>query len=114
MNLKKFFEGEKFFCHMWSALVGGLLGRLGEGLECPSVWFPKAGPPPPHQRVRKQQQSMVLLWPGLLSASEGASWEVLHCTVLQMGTCSPLVQTVIHSDVVTVTHLSLLRLNFLS
>lgn len=47
MNLKKFFEGEKFFCHMWSALVGGLLGRLGEGLECPSVWFPKAGPPPP-------------------------------------------------------------------
>lgn len=43
---------------------------------------------------------------------EGASREALQCLVLQVDTC-PLVQTVIHSDAVSVTRPSLLRLSFL-
>lgn len=88
------------------------MGDSGKGLECSPVWFPKSGFPLPPMPAGQEATSE----PGRVaycSLFEGASWEALPCLVLQVDTCSPLVQTIIHSSGVSVIHPGLLRLSFL-
>ena len=95
----------------WLFLAGGLgWGDSGKDWSALLSGFLKQAPPP----NASWSGSSIRAWPcGLCPVFKGASWEALQCLVLQVDTCSPLVQTVIHSDAISVTHPSLLRLSFL-
>lgn len=69
--------------------------------------FPKQGPPLPASQGAASEQGPASACLAV-DLFEGASWEVLQCPALQMGTCSPLVQALIHSHAIAVTHLSFL------